>query len=101
MKRGLGISSRQGYTRELIRIVLELAPVVVLQEGAERERNLYRVLLCLRLRMGPCLALDVMEQAAAVDQHALFRAVLTIPFKVLVMLYVKQMEDGVVHLVNA
>ena len=39
MKRGLGISSQQGYTRELIRIVLELAPVVALQEGAERERN--------------------------------------------------------------
>ena len=51
--------------------------------------------------MEHCLALGVMGQAAAVVQHALFRAVLTIHFKALVMLYAKQMEAGVALLVNA
>ena len=51
--------------------------------------------------MGPWLALHVMGQTAAVAQHALFPAVLTIHFKALAMLYVKQTEAGMVHLVNA
>ena len=46
------------------------------------------------------MALDVMGQIVPVDQHALFCAMLTINFKVLIMLYVKQMEPGMVHLVT-